>query len=253
MNRKMDLREQKTETIESNGDLILDGSSPGFEINYRIDRVLYTGQTPFQKIDIIQNPVFGGMLFLDNDLQISEYDAHLYNKAMVDPLLLEKVCRDNTVILGGGDGGILKELLLNPPKIVTLVDIDKAVVDACAEYLPSICGSAFSHPNVEIRFEDAFKFLDEKNQFDVIVYDLTMHPEPISELPREQFLDSIFKKMCDRLKPSGIISMQCCSAYDKDALVLTKTLLNRYFQKHTIQSAFIPSFGEPWLFASAHK
>ena len=227
-----------------------DTNLSGFDIRYHIEKDIFHRLSRFQKIRIIDNEDFGRMLFLDNDLQIAEKDAYLYNESMVSPLVEAGIPLHNVAILGGGDGGVLYELLKHNPKKVTLVDIDKEVTTACGTYLKGVCHDAFDDERVEIINEDVFRFLDNNGGFDAIIYDLTMHPEAFTDMDRDLFLDHLFTKIRDGLTPSGMVSVQCCSDYDEETLKTARTLLTKFFSDVRFTKTYIPSYCTPWVFAS---
>jgi spermidine synthase len=157
-------------------------------------------------------------------------------------------------ILGGGDGGVLHEVLSHDKdfKKVYLVDIDEQVVTASKKHLKSIHRNAFRHPKAKIVAEDASKWLNAaREDFDIVIYDLTTHPESLTSQDRFHFLDDIFYKLSMRMSENGSLSMQCCSEYDRETKDLIEMILRRYFRSIKFKSHFIPSFCEPWLFATA--
>ncbi|MCK5345297.1 MAG: adenosylmethionine decarboxylase [Candidatus Heimdallarchaeota archaeon] len=226
-------------------------SGSGFEIKYHIKKNLLSRRSAYQQIDIIENDSFGKMLFLDKDLQISEKDAHAYNTSMVSPLVEAKNRMSKVAVLGGGDGGILHEVLKYRPASAYLIEIDEAVINASKKHLKSICKNAFSNSKAKIIIEDANKFLEQKHGFDAVIYDLTMHPESITRMERARFLNELFLKVKNNLNKKGMISLQCCSEYDKETLKLLKRILPKYFRNINYQTSYIPSFCENWIFASA--
>jgi spermidine synthase len=226
-------------------------SGTGFEVKYYIDEVLLSKQTKYQQLDIIANKNFGRMMFLDKDLQISERDADIYNHAMVAPIIERNNTFRNVAILGGGDGGVLRETLKHKPRKAQLIEIDEDVILAAREYMPGVCGKAFDSRKAEIVLGDANEFLDEKHDFDVIIYDLTMHPESITDMDRSDFLKQIFSRIRKSLNSRGMVSLQCCSEFDVETQKLLKKLLPRYFRHIAYKTVFIPSFCENWVFASA--
>ncbi len=232
-------------------DWITSFTSSGFEIKYHIKKRLLGKNTKYQRIDIIENENFGRIMFLDRDIQIAEYDADLYNKAMILPLVKAKRKLKKVAILGGGDGGTLYELLKYKPEKAVLVDIDKEVIAAAKRYLPTICHDAFDQPNVEVVIEDANKYLDQARNFDAIVYDLTMHPEALTKMHRFDFLNQLFYKVKKSLNKNGLLSVQCCSVFDTETMNLLKKLFSRYFRDIKFSQTFIPSFCEYWVFATA--
>lgn len=227
-----------------------DNSAAGFDVRYRIDREVFSGTSRYQDIKVIENQDFGRMLFLDNDLQIAERDAWLYNEAMVDPLRGKLNAQSSVAILGGGDGGVLYELLKLNIRSVSVIDIDEEVIRVAKTYLRSICHSAFEDERVDVVVADVFEYLDGSHQFDAMIYDLTMHPESFIVMDREDYLDRLFTKMKEDLKVGGLVSLQCASEYDHGTIALVGKLLNRHFTSVKLVKKLIPSYGSMWMFAS---
>jgi len=232
-------------------DWITSCSDYGFEIRYHVKKHIFSEKSRFQQIDVIDNESFGRMLFLDLDLQIAESDAHLYNQAMVEPLIGRRRKLRRVAILGGGDGGVLSELLRYDPGEVVLVDIDGKVIDVAKRYLRCISKGAFSDRRVKVVVDDANAYLDREGGFDAVIYDLTMQPASLTKLDRNDFLRSLFGKVAASMNRGGILSLQCCSEFDTPTLKLIKRLLTRRFRNLEFRTRFIPSFCENWVFASA--
>ncbi|MBN2284092.1 MAG: adenosylmethionine decarboxylase [Deltaproteobacteria bacterium] len=230
-----------------------DTGSAGFDIRYHIEREIFSKKSKYQDILIIENESFGRMLFLDNDLQIAEHDAHLYNSSMVRPLMKPGLSLDHVAILGGGDGGVLREVLKLNPSRVTLIDIDEEVVTACRTHLSAVCGNAFDDARTEVIYDDAFRFLDQDRRYDALIYDLTMHPEAFIDMDREEYLDLIFGKTSKALKQGGALSAQCCSGHDHETREISERILTKHFSDVTFSSTFIPSYCSPWVYASATR
>ncbi len=230
-----------------------DNSSAGFDVRYRIDAELYSGSSRYQDIKVIENQDFGRMLFLDNDLQIAERDAHLYNEAMVNPLREKQNALSSVAILGGGDGGVLYEVLKLNSGSVSVIDIDEEVIEVAKTYLRSICHSAFEDKRTNVVIADVFEFLDGSHSFEAMIYDLTMHPESFIVMDREAYLDQLFAKMKADLKSRGCVSLQCASEYDYSTIELVENLLRRHFSSVKLTKKFIPSYGGMWMFASCIK
>jgi spermidine synthase len=226
-------------------------SGAGFEVKYHIDKHLLSKRTKYQQLDIIDNSSFGRMMFLDKDLQIAESDIHAYDAAMVLPIIERKNKFEKVAILGGGDGGVLREVLKYKPKAAYMVEIDEEVINAAKKFMPGVCKKAFNSRKAHIIIDDANKFLDEKHGFDAIIYDLTMHPEAITNVDRTVFLNQIFSKIKNNLNNKGMVSMQCCAEFDTETQKLLKKMLPKYFKNIVFKTAFIPSFCENWIFASA--
>lgn len=224
----------------------------GFEIRYIFDKKLFEKHTKYQKIVVVENNNFGRMMFLDGDLQLAEKDVELYDKAMVAPLVSKNKI-NNVAILGGGDGGVLNELLNHNPGKVTLVELDEEVVSTSKKYFKKVCGEAFNDSRVNLIVEDANNFLDNHNNFDAIIYDLTTDPELFTRKDKRQFLDEIYSKIQKSLNNDGMISLQCCSEFDTDTFKLIKEMLTQYFKDITFHTVYIPSYCEPWVFGAAKR
>ncbi|GBD89011.1 spermidine synthase [bacterium BMS3Abin03] len=245
---------QRGDSIEINrDDWITSSSTYGFDVRYHVKENLYRKESKFQLIEIIENENFGRMLFLDRDLQISEYDAHLYNEQLVKPVESAGIAVKNAAIMGGGDGGILNSVLKLNPDYVTLIDIDEDVINLSKKYLNKICENAFEDPRVTIHIEDVIKFIDGEHKFDAIICDLTMHPGAFSGIEHKDFLNLLFTKIKNMMNENGILTLQCGGEYEKENTELIKRALTNHFVEVKFHTSFIPSFCENWVFAEARK
>ena len=216
----------------------------------RGQQIITTVRSKYQDILVAHDPEYGHVLYLDDDLQVAESDD-AYNKAMVDPIA-EAGLLDHVLILGGGDGGVLHRALNRGAGRATLVDIDGEVISLSRRYLPRLCQDAFDDPRAQVIVGDAFTWLDEGREapYSAIIYDLTMEPVRAGQT-RLEFIDEIIRRMRDRLKPDGMITMQCCSGHDPQLATEIQDALERTFRQAEQRSVTVPSYWEPWLFASA--
>jgi len=227
---------------------IIRGTS--LEINKKL---ILSKKTKFQQIDIIENDDFERMLFLDKDLQIDEKDAHIYNKSLVAPLRTTRKKLQKVAILGGGDGGVLQELLKLKPAKVFLIDIDGKVIKYSKRFLSTVCKNAFNNQNVKVVISDANEFLKSHQGFDAIICDLTMDPKSYTKQSKINYFSSLFSKINKSINKGGLISLQCCSEFDTATLRFLKRILANHFKNIVFKKVFIPSFYEGWIFASAKK
>lgn len=234
-------------------DWITSSTTYGFEVRYHVKKRILSEKSEYQQIDIIDNDSFGKMLFLDNDLQISEFDAHIYNDCLVGPVVKNGAAPRRTAILGGGDGGVLRTLLRYEPEEVVLIDIDGDVIRHARRHLRKICGSSFSDPRVTVVNADANQYIKDAHGFDAVIYDLTMHPSSLTRMDRTRFLRQLFRRLYESLGPGGVVSLQCCSEFDPATRALIERLLGEHFTGLEFKRTFIPSFCESWIFASARK
>lgn len=216
-------------------------------------------QTDWQLVEIFQHPDFGNQLVIDHDLQISESDF-AYNTAMTAPLLTLPECRE-VAILGGGDGGVMNEILMSFDRLdkamgqVTLIDIDADVIDLCKQYMPQFCGKAFDDPRGEVIVGDAFGWIEQAQDLDAVVYDLTM--DPVREgVSRSDFMQDILDKIHASLRPGGVLSLQACGEWQTDREELLGELRGNLLERFDLpleQVVMVPSYGEMWTFMSARK
>lgn len=158
----------------------------------KIDRVLHQEKTALQDLIIFENPDFGRVMALDGVVQTTEGDEFIYHEMLAHmPIFAQKaakgVCGD-VLIVGGGDGGCLREVLRHDGLSATMVEIDRSVIDLCVEYLPNHSAGAFDDPRAEIVIADGASFVAETDRhFDVIIIDSTDPIGPGAVLFTEEF------------------------------------------------------------------
>ncbi|MDA1098392.1 MAG: polyamine aminopropyltransferase [Proteobacteria bacterium] len=171
----------------------------------RMDRLIYRGRTEFQSVLIFDNARLGRVLILDDVVQTTERDEFIYHEMLAHMPLFALEYPREVLIIGGGDGGCLEEVLKHPVDRVTMIELDNGVVDLARKHLGMICGQAFDDPRTELRIEDGAKFLAETDRrFDLIIVDST---DPMG--PGEVLFSRGFYDDCRRcLQPSGILVTQ---------------------------------------------
>ncbi len=223
---------------------------------YGIERYVYGGRTKYQYVEIFDTEFYGRCLVLDGKIQSAEYDEYIYHEILVHPALLLHPDPAKILVVGGGEGAVLREILRHPSvEQITMVDIDREVVELCKKYLGNWHQGAFDNPKVELLHMDARKYLENsKDVYDIIVVDLT---EPLDDGPSYLlFTKEFYNIASERLAENGIIVMQAgsfnphfieCHAAICNTLATTFAI-NRSFY------AFIPSYDTSWGFAIAsHK
>ncbi|RZB39879.1 spermine synthase [Asbolus verrucosus] len=225
-------------------------------LEYDIDAVVFEERTPYQKIQIVHSKSLGNMLVLDDLQNISEADL-IYTETLMGRGV-EDYKDKEIVILGGGDGALLYELLKEKPKEVIMLEIDEVVMKACAKHMRSICGDVLdkmSGPNYEIIVGDCMKAIDqyvkEGRKFDYVFGDLT--DVPLSESPTGElwdFINKILNMSFKILKPDGKFMTHVIGSAAGDALKMYETQLMKLQPpvKFTTSHAFVPSFLEDWVF-----
>ncbi|GJQ75341.1 hypothetical protein Trydic_g23521 [Trypoxylus dichotomus] len=225
-------------------------------LEYDIDKIVFEEKTPYQKVLIAHSKTLGNILLLDDLQNISEADL-IYTETLM-ARGKEDYKDKEIVILGGGDGALLYELLKENPKNVIMLEIDDVVMKACSKYMRSICGDVLdnrSGSNYQIIVEDCMKsmqtFIKEGRKFDYVFGDLTdipITPTPTGEL--WDFFLNMLQLSFKILKPDGKFMTHGNGTSSVEALKMYESQLMKLEPPVTINksTAFVPSFYEDWVF-----
>ena len=148
--------------------------TPSVKFSIKVDRQLYTAQSEFQRIDVFDSKEFGRFLTLDGYMMLTEKDEFIYHEMMVHvPMAVHPNAR-RVLIIGAGDGGVVRELTrYHQIEHIDLVEIDELVVEVCKKYLPQTA-CRLDDERVHIYYEDGLKFIRSKeNEYDLIIVDST--------------------------------------------------------------------------------
>jgi spermidine synthase len=173
---------------------------------FSVDKVLFESKTEHQYLLIFQNALFGRVMALSGIVQTTEKDEFIYHEMMAHVPILAHGNVKRVLIVGGGDGGILREVCRHPAiEQITLVEIDQLVIDMARQYLPNHSCGAFDDPRVNIVINDGYEYVrTTDSNFDVIISDST---DPIG--PGEVLFTSDFYAYCKRcLGNDGILVTQ---------------------------------------------
>ncbi|HXF29406.1 MAG TPA: polyamine aminopropyltransferase [Chlamydiales bacterium] len=171
---------------------------------FEIEEKIYEGKTPFQTVLIFKHAEFGRVLVLDNIVQTSEADECIYHEMLCQVPLLAHPNPKKVLIIGGGDGGSLREVLRHKSVVkVTLVELDEEVLFLCRKYLPTISNGAFDDSRLELMIQDGVEFVNNcKSKFDVIICDTT---DPSG--PNKGLCSTEFYMNCQKLlNENGIVA-----------------------------------------------
>jgi spermidine synthase len=221
----------------------------GRKLSYEVEisRRVHQRQTDFQQVEIVESLAYGRMLLLDGHIQLAELDEHAYHEALVHIPLVGISQPKSALVIGGGDGGVLRELCRYPSiERVDMAEIDAGVVEACREHMPSVSGGAFDDPRVHLHITDAFQFVkDTPHRYDLIVGDSTdVYEDEAGGLSEALFTADFYRDCRALLKPGGVMITQA------DNLVFcpystegTRNAFAQIFPKVGIYMALVPSFG----------
>ena len=218
-----------------------------------ITRILAYKKTAFQEMYVVETGVYGKALVLDGKWQSCTGDEFLYHEPLVQPAMIAHQSPKNVLVLGGGEGATIREVLRwKSVEKVVMVDIDGEVVDACREHLPEMHQGAFDDPRAEVVVDDAIKVLETSTiKWDIVISDLS---DPIEEGPSFQlFTKEYYEKIKQILAPGGIVVIQAGSVPPVQLTLharLVNTLKTVFPHVHSFTS-HTPSYGAPWGFALA--
>ncbi len=189
---------------------------PSFGFTVETTEHLYTARSPYQQIDIYQTAHCGKLMLLDGIIQFTEYDEFAYQEMLAHLPLFAHPCPERVLVIGGGDGGILREIAKHDcVKRIDICEIDAMVIEAAKKFVPSMsCG--FDDPRVAVHIADGSKFVaDKESEYDVIIVDSTDPVGPGESLFNAEF----YSKMKRALKPDGVIASQSESIYLHPAVI----------------------------------
>lgn len=172
---------------------------------FEVEKVLYHEKSQFQDIVVFKSTNHGNVLVLDNILQLTEKDEFCYHEMMVHLPLNSHPAPKEILIVGGGDGGSVREVMKHPEvEHVTLCEIDEKVIEVSKKYFPNMTCS-FDDPRLDIKIGDGLEFIKKnRNAYDVIITDSSDCIGPAKLLFEKEY----YELMKSALKPNGIICSQ---------------------------------------------
>jgi spermidine synthase len=224
------------------------------KLSVRIDKQLFSGESEYQRIDVFESQEFGKFVALDGDIVFSEKDEFIYDEMVTHVPMAVHPCVKRVLIIGGGDGGVAKELLqYTSIESIDVVETDKLFVDVCKDIFPEVaCG--LSDPRVKVYYDDGLRFLrNKKEEYDLIINDSTDPFGHTEGLFTKEFYGSCYKA----LKSDGIMVYQHGSPFydeDEDACRSMHRKVYRSFPISRVYQAHIPTCPSGyWLFGFASK
>lgn len=227
--------------------------------SYRVTDLLLRKQTKYQLLEILQTPEFGRLMLLDGKVMVTDRDEHIYHEMLVHPAMLAHPDPKRVLVVGGGDGGTIREIVRYPGiEKAVLAEIDDEVIEACKEYFPNLT-TGFIDPRVEFQIGDAAAYvrnsLSSGERFDVCFIDCTdvTGPGPVdiaASLITDEFLDNLH----DILTPNGIMVAQSESpVYSQEYLKQYAARLSQRFPHVATYVIMVPSYAGLWSLTWAAK
>ena len=223
-----------------------------FGITAKIKRTLHSEKTDFQQLDVVETEEFGNMLVLDGMVMTTEKDEFVYHEMVAHIPLFTHPDPKHVLVVGGGDGGVIREVLKHPSvEKATLVEIDGKVIEYSKKYLPSIAG-ALDDARVDVQVDDGFMHIaNAKEAYDVIMVDSTEPVGPAVKLFEKGFYEGIAKA----LKEDGIFVAQTDNPWFHSQLITqVYNDVKEIFPITRLYTANIPTYPSGlWTFTIGSK
>ncbi|MCP4598231.1 polyamine aminopropyltransferase [Neptuniibacter sp.] len=213
----------------------------GYGQAFDVEEVLFEQQTDSWHLIIFRNTTYGTVMALDGIIQTTERDEFVYHEMLTHVPIMAHGSAKRVLIIGGGDGGILREVCKHQSvEHVTQVEIDQAVIDMCKEYLPNHSNGAFDDPRADIVIADGIEYVHETDEkFDVIISDCT---DPVG--PGEVLFSSRFYEGCKKLLNEGgvFVAQNGVPFLQQDEVITTRRRLSPYFKDQAFYRAAVPTY-----------
>lgn len=231
------------------GELLLENLNENSVYGFRFARRTLSQQTDYQHLELLESPDMGTTLRLDGCLMTAETEEFFYHEALVHPAAISHAAPRSALIIGGGDGGALEELLKHPLESVTLIELDEQVIDVSRRHLQSINKGAFDDPRVTVRIDNGADYVAATSErYDLVLLDLTDPETPAGPLYTQEF----FEQCKGVLAPGGAIVLHLGAPFYEPEQVreLAGALHNVFDQVHGY-GLHIPLYGAYWALAVA--
>lgn len=232
----------------------VDHQTPYTSIIHKVKRIVYSGKTKYQQVDIIETYDLGLCLVLDGNIQSSTKDEWIYHESLVHPILFTHPEPKDVLIIGGGEGATAREVLKHRcVNKVIMVDIDNEIVELSKKYLREMCENVFEDLRLELVFDDGRKLVEETDKiFDAIIIDVT---DPLEGgLSYLLYTKEFYEKLYQRLSDNGILVTQATSTfYSIDCFSAIYNTMSNVFDITRAAHVWIPSYASTWGYVIGSK
>ncbi|MEW5933056.1 MAG: polyamine aminopropyltransferase [Bacillota bacterium] len=218
--------------------------APGLWLTYGVRSVLRQEKTAYQELAVVETETFGRTLILDGAVQTTERDEFFYHEMITHVPMFSHPRPRRVLVVGGGDGGVVREVLKHPTvERVDLVEIDARVLEATRELMPRLA-AALADPRVNLVVQDGVEFVAAcEEAYDVAVVDSTDPVGPAAGLYRPEFYASLARV----LYPGGLFTCQVESpVFCPDVLVRARGTVGEYFPVARIYWGPVPTYPAGW-------
>lgn len=213
---------------------------PGIALSIEIEKTLFSKKSQFQQIELFETRHHGRMLVLDGVIQLTDFDEFAYQEMLAHTPLFAHPAPKKVLVIGGGDGGILREIARHEGvQTIDICEIDEMVIQVSRQYLPEM-GCGFDDPRVILHIADGNEFIGQHpDEYDVIIVDSS---DPVG--PGEILFEGPFYEHCQRaLKQNGILAIQGESFFLHPDLVQKMVKrIKKLFKIHAYSNFLVPTF-----------
>ena len=232
---------------------MLDWASPWEYTAHAVKREIYHARSEFQDIEIVETEGYGRCLLLDGEVQSFEADEHIYHESMVHPALLLHDDPRRVLVIGGGEGATLREVLRHRSvEQAVMVDLDRQLITAAREYLPSFHQGSFDDPRVRLEFGDGRAFVEEcRKQFDSVIIDVT---NPMEGGPSYRlFTVEFYQAVRQRLRSNGVVVLQsdAVTLHGLESAATIQHTVRTVWPSAFTYAVFLPAYTTDWSFTVA--
>ena len=213
------------------------------EINYKNNKKLFSKKSKYQMIDVYKNDFLGNILVIDDDLQLTEHDESNYHEMITHVPLNYIPNAKRVLIIGGGDGGTLREVCKHSNvKEIYLIEIDEEVINVSKKYFPNVSKS-FNDVRLNLVIEDGYKWVknnlkSKEDYFDVIIVDSTDYNTAI-----KLFSKKFYKMLKDIMKEEGILVFNCIGlSWEKEYIDGIIKDMKKNYKYVNLYQVFIPTY-----------
>lgn len=214
----------------------------GWAQSFDVVRMLASEKSAFQQIDIFESASHGRVMMLDGAVQITEADEFVYQEMIAHVPLIQHGSAKNVLIIGAGDGGVLRRVLQHAGVArAVMVEIDGAVLRLVREHMPGIAGDAWNDKRAELIIGDGIAYVANAPDasFDVIIVDST---DPVG-VGESLFTDEFYRDCARVLAPGGMVVNQCGVPFmQSDELRLTSERRAKFFAHVSAYVAAVPTY-----------
>ena len=231
-----------------------DEHTENVKLSFRIERQLFSAQSEYQRIDVLDSTEFGKIIVVDGDLTLTEKDEFIYHEMITHVPMAVHPCVRKVLVIGGGDGGVVRELIkYDEIESIDVVEMDPLLVEICRKYIPEITCS-LNDDLVTIYHEDGLRFIRSKsNEYDLIIID---SPNPFGS-GEGLFTKEFYGNCYNALHEDGIMINQNESPFYEEEAFQCQRMHKRILESFPISrvyQAHLPSYPSGhWLFGFASK